>query len=80
MLKSYTDGMTDGHSGDTGGSKAKQGPSSLARNSIWVLSNSTGESSLSGNTATGQFVPVDLSQTSPTNETAKNADEGDPNE
>lgn len=80
MLKSYTDGMTTGKSGDTGGTKAKQGPSSLARNSIWALENSTSPESLSGETATGKFVEVSLMDTSPTNETAKNANEGDPNQ
>ncbi len=77
-LKSYESGMTNGKSGDTGGSKATQGyGGSVGRNSRWALENSTGAETLSGDTATGKFVPVSLSDTSPINLTALNKNEGD---
>lgn len=66
-LKNYEDGMTRGGDG-------------LGENSKFVLGNSTGSDTLSGDTATGKFVPVSLSDTSPSNQTVSNPAEGDPNE
>lgn len=80
-LKSYEDGMTNGKSGDTGGSGASQGyMGSLSRNSHFALENSTGEETLSGNVPTGKFVKVSLADTNPPNMTKLNPKEGDPDQ
>lgn len=76
MADSYTKGMVDGSK-----EEGTQGfPGAASRNSKWALFNKQPAEALSGSTATGKFIPVDLADVMPPNQTKLNPYEGDMNQ